>query len=136
MAEGYAGRALRKCREKYGVLEGITDREYLTNSMHIPVYFNIDAEEKIKLEAPFHELCNGGHICYVELDGDMSKNVKAIETIVKCMHDNNIGYGSINHPVDRDPVCGYTGVINDECPSCHRKETESEPFERIRRITG
>lgn len=135
-AESNAGKALKKCRAKYGIIEGVTDREYFTNSNHIPVYFNISASEKIKLEAPFHELCNGGHICYVELDGDTSRNVDAIESVVRCMHDNGIGYGSINHPVDRDPKCGYTGVINDECPYCHRKETEDAPFERIRRITG
>lgn len=135
-AESYAGKALRQCRTKYGVIDNITDRDYFTNSNHIPVYFDISAAEKIKLEAPFHDLCNAGHICYVELDGDMTKNVSAIETIVKCMHDNNIGYGSINHPVDRDPECGFTGVIGDECPCCHRKESEGKPFERIRRITG
>lgn len=135
-AESYAGKALRQCKAKYGEIEGVTDKDYLTNSNHIPVYYNIGAAEKIKLEAPFHELCNAGHICYVELDGDMTKNVSAIEAIVKCMHDNNIGYGSINHPVDRDPVCGYTGVIGDECPCCHRKETSDKPMERIRRITG
>ena len=135
MAEGYAGKALRQCKSKFGIVKGVTDKEYLTNSNHILVNFDISAEEKIKLEAPFHELCNAGHICYVELDGDLTKNTKAIETIVKCMHDNNIGYGAINHPVDRDPVCGYTGIINDECPNCHRKEDDTH-FERIRRITG
>lgn len=136
-AESYAGKALRQCRDKFGVIEGVTDREYFTNSSHIKVSFDITAEEKIKLEAPFHELCNAGHICYVELDGDLTQNTKAIETIVKCMHDNNVGYGAINHPVDRDPVCGYNGVINDECPNCHRKESDNGPgFERIRRITG
>ena len=135
-SEGYAGKSLEQCRKKFGIIKGVTDREYFTNSNHIPVYFDITAEKKIKLEAPFHELCNAGHICYVELDGDLTKNIKAIETIVKCMHDNNIGYGSINHPVDRDPVCGYTGVINDECPNCHRKESDGQSFERIRRITG
>lgn len=135
-AESYAGKALTQCKKKFGVIEGVTDREYFTNSSHIPVYFDITAEEKIKLEAPFHALCNAGHICYVELDGDLTQNVSAVETIVKCMHDNNVGYGSINHPVDRDPECGYTGVINDECPHCHRKESENSPFERIRRITG
>ena len=134
-AEGYAGKALRQCKSKFGIVKGVTDKEYLTNSNHILVNFDISAEEKIKLEAPFHELCNAGHICYVELDGDLTKNTKAIETIVKCMHDNNIGYGAINHPVDRDPVCGYTGIINDECPNCHRKEDDTH-FERIRRITG
>lgn len=135
-AEGYTGKALNQCREKFGIIEGVTDKEYFTNSNHIPVGFDISAEEKIKLEAPFHELCNAGHICYVELDGDLTNNIKAIETIVKTMHDNGIGYGSINHPVDRDPDCGYTGVINDECPNCHRKESEGSRFERIRRITG
>nr|DAV11597.1 MAG TPA: anaerobic ribonucleoside triphosphate reductase [Caudoviricetes sp.] len=136
-AESYAGKALRQCRNKFGIIKGVTDRDYFTNSNHIPVYFNITAEEKIKLEAPFHELCNGGHICYVEFDGDTSRNPNAIEAVVECMHDNNIGYGAINHPVDRDPVCGYTGVINDECPFCHRKESEDGiGFERIRRITG
>lgn len=136
-AEGYSGKSLKQCRNKFGIIKGVTDREYFTNSMHIPVYFDISAEEKIKLEAPFHELCNGGHICYIELDGDTTKNVGAIEAVVKCMHDNNIGYGAINHPVDRDPVCGYTGVINDECPCCHRKESEDGiKIERIRRITG
>ena len=135
-AEGYTGKALNQCREKFGIIEGVTDKEYFTNSNHIPVGFDISAEEKIKLEAPFHELCNAGHICYVELDGDLTNNIKAIETIVKTMHDNDIGYGSINHPVDRDPDCGYTGVINDECPNCHRKESEGSRFERIRRITG
>jgi ribonucleoside-triphosphate reductase len=136
-AEGYSGKSLKQCRNKFGIIKGVTDREYFTNSMHIPVYFDISAEEKIKLEAPFHELCNSGHICYIELDGDTTKNVGAIEAVVKCMHDNNIGYGAINHPVDRDPVCGYTGVINDECPCCHRKESEDGiKIERIRRITG
>lgn len=135
-AEGYAGRALRKCRDMYGIVEGVTDKEYLTNSFHIPVYYNISAYEKIRLEAPFHELTNAGHITYVELDGDTSSNVDVIEKVVRCMHDEGIGYGSINHPVDRDPVCGYTGVINDECPNCHRREEEGEHFERIRRITG
>lgn len=135
-SEGYAGKSLRQCRKKFGIIKGVTDREYFTNSNHIPVYFNINAGEKIKLEAPFHELCNAGHICYVELDGDLTKNTKAIETVIKCMHDNNIGYGSINHPVDRDPECGYTGIINDECPNCHRKESDGQSFERIRRITG
>lgn len=135
-AESYAGRALRKTRDKFGVIEGVTDREYFTNSNHIPVYYPISAYDKIRLEAPFHELTNGGHITYVELDGDTTKNIDVFEKIIRCMHDAGIGYGSINHPVDRDPVCGYTGVINDECPNCKRKETEDSKFERIRRITG
>lgn len=135
-AEGLAGNALRKCRAKYGVIDGVTDKEYFTNSFHIPVSFPISAYEKIKLEAPFHELSNAGHITYIELDGDTSSNVSVIEKIVRCMHDAGIGYGAINHPVDRDPICGYTGVINDECPNCHRKEDGDVAFERIRRITG
>ncbi len=135
-AESYCGTALRKCRAKYGVIEGVTDKDYFVNSCHIPPAFNITAYDKIRLEAPFHELCNAGHIAYVEVDGDASNNPKAIETIVKCMHDNNIGYGAINHPVDTDPVCGYTGIINDTCPNCGRKETEDNRFVRLRRITG
>lgn len=135
-AESYAGKALKQCRDKFGIIDGITDKDYFTNSSHIPVYYNITAYEKIKLEAPFHELCNAGHISYIELDGDTSRNVDVIEKIVRCMHDEKIGYGAINHPVDRDPVCGYTGVINDECPNCHRHETEDNRFDRIRRITG
>ena len=135
-SEGLCGNALRKCRTKYGVIEGVTDKEYFTNSNHIPVYYNITAYDKIRLEAPFHELTNAGHITYIEIDGDAASNVKAIEAIVKCMHDQGVGYGAINHPVDRDPVCGYTGVIGDACPYCGRKESDGVHFERIRRITG
>lgn len=125
------------CKKKFGVIKGITDKDYMINSNHIPPAFEISAEEKIRLEAPFHELCNAGHICYIELDGDLTKNVKAIEKVAKLMHDNGVGYGAINHPIDYDPECGYNGVINDECPHCHRKETDgSTPFDRIRRITG
>jgi ribonucleoside-triphosphate reductase len=134
-SEGLCGTALKKCRAKYGIIEGVTDKDYLTNSNHIPVSFDISAAEKIRLEAPFHDLTNAGHIAYVEIDGDAASNPKAIEAIVKFMHDNNIGYGAINHPVDRDPVCGYTGVIGDKCPNCGREEGDV-PFERIRRITG
>jgi ribonucleoside-triphosphate reductase (formate) len=134
-AEGLSGRFVRIDRERYGSLKGITDREYYTNSFHIPVYFNISAFEKISLEAPYHALTNAGHISYVEMDGDPLKNLDAFEKIVRHMHDNGIGYGSINHPVDRDPVCGFNGVINDVCPGCGRAEN-GQPFERIRRITG
>ena len=135
-AEGLCGTALRKCKAKYGVIEGVTDRDYFTNSNHIPVYYNITAYDKIRLEAPFHELCNAGHIAYIEVDGDAASNPKAIESIVKAMHDLNVGYGAINHPVDRDPVCGYTGVIGDTCPYCGRKEEDGIKFDRIRRVTG
>ncbi len=136
-AEGLSGRFVRIDREKYGVIPGVTDREYYTNSFHIPVYFDINAFEKIRLEAPYHELTNGGHISYIELDGDPLKNLDAFEKVVRCMKESGIGYGSINHPVDRDPCCGYTGIIDNECPQCHRKEEEGDVgFERIRRITG
>jgi ribonucleoside-triphosphate reductase len=136
-AEGLSGRFVRMDRERYGVIEGVTDKEYYTNSFHIPVYYNISAFDKIKLEAPYHSLTNAGHISYVELDGDPCKNLDAFEQVVRCMKESGIGYGSINHPVDRDPVCGYTGIIDNECPLCHRKENDNdEGFERIRRITG
>ncbi|MBE6031388.1 MAG: anaerobic ribonucleoside triphosphate reductase [Clostridiales bacterium] len=136
-AEGLSGRFVRIDKQKFGIIEGVTDREYYTNSFHIPVYHPIGAFEKIKLEAPYHALTNAGHISYVELDGDPLKNLDAFEKIVRCMKENGVGYGSINHPVDRDPVCGYTGIIDNECPCCGRKEFDNgEGFERIRRITG
>ncbi|MBQ8599172.1 MAG: anaerobic ribonucleoside triphosphate reductase [Oscillospiraceae bacterium] len=136
-AEGLSGRFVKIDRQKFGCLKGITDREYYTNSFHVPVYYNISAFKKIKLEAPYHALTNGGHITYVELDGDPSDNLEAFEQIVRCMKECGVGYGSINHPVDRDCVCGYTGIIGDVCPKCGRREGEHEPkFERIRRITG
>ena len=136
-AEGLSGRFVRIDKEKYGIIPGVTDRDYYTNSFHIPVYYDINAFEKIRLEAPYHELTNGGHISYIELDGDPLKNLDAFEKVVRCMKESGIGYGSINHPVDRDPCCGYTGIIDNECPQCHRKEGEGDTgFERIRRITG
>lgn len=136
-AEGLSGRFVKIDREKFGVIKGVTDRDYYTNSFHVPVYFNISAFDKIKKEGPYHALTNGGHISYVELDGDPTKNIDAFEKVIRAMHDANIGYGSINHPVDRDPVCGYTGIIGDTCPKCGRKEFENGgQFERIRRITG
>ncbi len=136
-AEGLSGRFVRLDKQKYGVIPGVTDREYYTNSFHVPVYYNINAFDKIKIEGPYHELTNAGHISYIELDGDPCKNLDAFEQVVRCMKENGIGYGSINHPVDRDPVCGYTGVIDNECPYCGRKEEDDNVgFERIRRITG
>ena len=135
-AEGLSGRFVKMDRARYGVIPGVTDREYYTNSFHIPVYFPISAFKKIRLEAPYHELTNAGHITYVELDGDPTKNLDAFEKVIRCMHDAGIGYGSVNHPVDRDPLCGYNGIIDDVCPKCGRKEEEGRPFERIRRITG
>ena len=136
-AEGLSGRFVKIDREKYGEIPGVTDREYYTNSFHIPVYYNISAFDKIKLEAPYHALTNGGHISYIELDGDPLKNLDAFEAVVRCMKESGIGDGSINHPVDRDPVCGFTGIIDNECPHCHRTEEDGQgDFERIRRITG
>ena len=136
-AEGLSGRFVKLDAKRYGKIPGVTDREYYTNSFHIPVYYGITAYDKIKLEAPYHALTNGGHISYVELDGDVSQNLEAFEKVVRCMKESGIGYGSINHPIDRDPVCGFTGIINDECPQCGRVENDGNPdFERIRRITG
>ena len=136
-AEGLSGRFLRIDRKKYGVIAGVTDREYYTNSFHVPVYYNCSAYDKIKIEAPYHALTNAGHISYVELDGDPLQNLPAFEKIIRCMKESGIGYGSINHPVDRDPCCGFTGIIGDTCPKCGRKESDADVgFERIRRITG
>lgn len=119
-AEGLSGRFVELDRKRYGELPGITDRQYYTNSFHVPVYFGLTAYQKIQLEAPYHALANGGHITYVEMDGDPLNNLPAFEKIIRCMHDAGIGYGSVNHPVDRDPACGYTGIIKDACPKCGR----------------
>ena len=130
-AEGLSGRFIRMDQKRYGKIPGVTDREYYTNSFHIPVWYNISAYDKIRLEAPYHALTNAGHISYVELDGDTANNVEAFETVVRCMHDAGVGYGSINHPVDRDPVCGYVGVIGDVCPRCGRREGEAVSAEKL-----
>ena len=136
-AEGLSGRFVRIDAKKFGKIKGITDREYYTNSFHVPVYYNIGALDKIKIEAPYHALTNGGHISYIELDGDPLKNLDAFEACVRCMKEAGIGYGSINHPIDRDPICGYNGIIDNVCPKCGRKEGDGKQnFERIRRITG
>ncbi len=136
-AEGLSGRFVKLDAKKYGIIEGVTDRDYYTNSFHVPVYYPISAFKKINLEAPYHALTNGGHISYVELDGDPTNNVDAFEKVIRYMKEQGIGYGSINHPVDRDPICGYTGIIGETCPYCGRSEkVDGIPFERIRRITG
>lgn len=142
-AEGLSGRFVRLDAKKYGTIKGVTDKDYYTNSFHIPVYYPITAYEKIKLEAPYHALTNGGHITYIELDGDPCNNIEAFEKVVRIMKESSIGYGAINHPVDRDSVCGFTGIIGDTCPKCHRKEfydadghKNNIGFDRIRRITG
>ena len=133
-AEGLSGRFVRMDKKRYGLIPGVTDKDYYTNSFHIPVYYNISAYEKIRKEAPYHALTNAGHISYVELDGDTANNLEAFESIVRCMHDCGIGYGSINHPVDRDPICGYVGVIGEVCPRCGRREGEAVSHERIKEL--
>lgn len=133
-AEGLSGRFVRMDRKKYGKIEGVTDRDYYTNSFHVPVYHNISAYDKIQIEAPYHALTNAGHISYVELDGDTAKNIEAFESIVRCMKEAGFGYGSINHPVDRDPVCGYSGVIDEVCPRCGRRDGEAISLKKLREI--
>ena len=133
-AEGLSGRFVRIDRKEFGEIEGVTDRPYYTNSFHVPVYEQVGVFRKIDLEAPFHALCNGGHITYVELDGDVSKNPEAFEEIITYMRHAGIGYGSINHAVDYDPVCGYTGIINDVCPRCGRREGEGIELSRLEEL--
>ena len=133
-AEGLSGRFVRIDKKKFGVIEGVTDREYYTNSFHVPVYHPISAFEKLRREAPYHALTNGGHISYIELDGDPTQNLEAFEQVVRFMKECGIGYGSINHPVDRDPVCGYTGIIGETCPRCGRKAGEGVPLERLHKL--
>ena len=130
-AEGIAGRFTKIDRREFGKIKGVTDRDFYTNSFHVPVYYPISAFEKIEIEAPYHNLCNAGHITYIELDGDPSQNLPAFEAVIRKMHDEGIGYGSVNHPVDRDPVCGYSGIIKGErCPHCGRLEGDVS-FERL-----
>ena len=134
-AEGLSGRFVRIDKKLFGEIKGVTDRDYYTNSFHVPVYYHISAYQKIHLEAPYHALTNAGHISYVELDGDPVNNLDAFEQVIRCMKEEGIGYGSINHPVDRDPVCCYTGIIGDRCPRCGRAENEETVTkERIKRI--
>ena len=133
-AEGLSGRFVRIDQKRFGKIPGVTDREYYTNSFHVPVYYPISAFEKIRIEAPYHALTNAGHISYVELDGDTAKNPEAFEAVIRCMKESGIGYGSVNHPVDRDPVCGFTGVIDDVCPRCGRHEGEAESIERLNEL--
>ena len=122
-AESTAGSFLRATRKKYGVIDGVTDKEYFTNSFHVMPGYKIRAIDKIRIEAPYHAKCDAGSISYIEMDGDPLKNLEAFEKIVRAMHDNDMGYFSVNHAVDRDPVCGYTGLIDNECPHCHRIES-------------
>ncbi len=133
-AEGLSGRFVKIDKEKYGEIKGVTDRDYYTNSFHVPVWYNISASKKVDIEAPYHALCNAGHITYIELDGDTAKNLDAMETLVRYMHDKNLGYFAISHPVDRDPVCGYVGVINGVCPRCGRREGEAISEEKLEAV--
>ena len=133
-AEGLSGRFVRMDRARFGEIPGVTDREYYTNSFHVPVYYPISAFEKIRREAPYHALTNGGHISYIELDGDPTQNLEAFETVVRAMKEAGMGYGAINHPIDRDPICGYTGIIGDVCPRCGRHEGEGVPLEKLQKL--
>ncbi len=132
--EGLSGTFTRIDKKKFGIIEGVTDREYYTNSFHVPVYYPISAFEKIQKEAPFHALTNAGHISYVELDGDICKNIDAFESVIRCMKEAGVGYGSVNHPVDRDPVCGYNGIIGETCPRCGRRSGEGVPLEKLEEL--
>ena len=133
-AEGLSGTFVRIDKKKFGIIPGVTDRDYYTNSFHVPVYYDIGVVEKIKKEAPFHALTNAGHISYVELDGDVCKNIDAFESVIRCMKEAGIGYGSVNHPVDRDPVCGYNGIIDDVCPRCGRHAGEGVPLSKLEEL--
>lgn len=135
-AEGLSGRFVRMDKKLFGEIPGVTDRDYYTNSSHVPVYYPITAYKKIGIEAPYHSIENGGHILYIEMDGDPTTNLKAFEKIVRCMHDKDAGYFAINHPVDRDPICGYVGIIDDECPRCGRKEGEPMTMEMWDKLHG
>lgn len=135
-AEGCSGRLLRLTRDRFGVLEGVTDRDYFTNSFHVPVFYPIRAWDKIQIEAPYHKYCLAGAISYIEAAEDLSQNIDAFETIVTAMADADMGYFSINHPVDRDPVCGYVGIIGDTCPRCGRHEGEGLPLSVLKKVQG
>ncbi|MHB1418072.1 MAG: anaerobic ribonucleoside-triphosphate reductase [Bacillota bacterium] len=131
-AEGLSGKFTAKDKEIYGTIPGLTDKEWYTNSFHVPVEFQISAFDKITIESPYHRYCNGGHISYVELESPPVYNVEAYEALVKAMLDADMGYFSINYPLDICKDCGYTGVIkSDSCPKC-----DSGNVSRIRRITG
>ncbi len=135
-AEGLSGRFVNLDKAIYGKIRGITDKMYYTNSFHVPVDYKISIADKLKIEGVYHVYTNAGHISYIELDGDPSDNIEAFESIVRLMRKNNIGYGAINHPVDRDPVCGYVGVIKDFCPKCGRKACEPVLIDTLKKLEG
>ena len=132
-AEGCSGRLLKACRKRFGIVPGVTDKLYLTNSVHVPVSYKISAFDKVNIEAPYHPLCEAGIIGYIELDYDATKNIDAFEMLVNHMADSGMTYFSINHPVDHDPVCGYFGYIpvGGVCPRCGRKEGEGVTVRRL-----
>lgn len=134
-AEGLSGKFTKVDAAEYGSIEGVTDREYYTNSFHVPVYHKIKAFEKIDMEAPFHELCNAGAISYIEIDGNARNNLQAFSRAVKYALDSGISYFSVNHTVDRCPACGYEGIIGENCPVCGINESAVH-FYRLRRVTG
>ena len=135
-AEGLSGRFVRADKQLFGTIPGVTDKDYYTNSSHVPVGYAISAFKKVEIEAPYHSIENGGHILYIEMDGDPTKNLKAFKKVVRYMHDKGAGYFAVNHPVDRDPVCGYVGIIGDVCPRCGRKEGEPMTMEMWNKIKG
>ena len=130
-AEGLSGRFTKMDRKLYGAIPGVNDLDYYVNSFHVDVRESIGMFDKIKREAPFHKITLGGHISYIELDGEAKKNPGVILKLVRTMHDEEIGYGSINHPVDTCNSCGYRGIIYDKCPVC-----QNDQISRLRRITG
>lgn len=131
-AEGLSGRFVKIDRDKFGVLEGVTDKDWYTNSFHIPVDYQVNLFDKIELEAPYHKYCNAGHISYVELKSSMEHNLLAYEQILKDMHAKDMGYFSLNYPIDFCNTCSFTGIINEEeCPACQNRD-----IKRVRRITG
>lgn len=132
-AEGLAGRFTRRDKKDFGLIEGITDREYYTNSNHVPVYYSCSAHKKARIEAPYHDLTRGGHIFYVEIDGDATHNPEAIMTVVDMMDKHNMGYVSVNHNRNRCLKCGYENAASQltECPQCGSNE-----IDRLQRITG
>lgn len=135
-AEGLAGRFVRMDKKAFGIIPGVTDKDWYTNSFHVPVEYQVSAFEKIKLEAPYHALTNAGHISYIEMDGDPTNNIEAFEAVIRCMKESGIGYGAVNHPVDRDPICGYSGIIGEECPLCGRKSGEKVSASHVEAVTG
>lgn len=135
-AEGLSGRFIRMDKKLFGTIPGVTDKDYYTNSSHVPVSFPISAFKKVDIESPYHVLENGGHILYIEISGDPTQNLKAFKNIVRYMHDKNAGYMALNHSVDRDSICGFVGIINDECPRCGRKDGEPMTMEMWNKIKG